>query len=114
MASVLFLSQRPACEDAPEEIFFPNTTAISTKNLQEAKEYCLRCPVSRECIIAALELEPKGVIFKSGIQAGTTPTDRVELQELYQSGKNWEQRWIELFVLRTKRKRKSKIDEWVF
>lgn len=62
--------QRGACVDHPnEEIFHPTN---EQKNDLAAKSVCARCPVSAQCLKAALAM-PQNV---TGIWGGTTTKER--------------------------------------
>lgn len=59
-ASMDWLRQAACKEAADPEIFFP-PPANSRLIIQEAKSYCNRCPVRRECLQHALRTRAKGV-----------------------------------------------------
>lgn len=49
-----------ACIGVPTEVFYPSPKARSDASFAEARSYCDRCPVSRECREAG-QMEPDGV-----------------------------------------------------
>ena len=61
-----------ACLSADPEIFFPvSGTGASTRQIEQARRICARCPVRRECLDWAMS---SGEMH--GIWGGTTPEDR--------------------------------------
>ena len=61
-----------ACLSADPEIFFPvSGTGASTRQIEQARRICARCPVRRECLDWAMN---SGEMH--GIWGGTTPEDR--------------------------------------
>lgn len=70
-----------ACRGADPELFFPEIEGRIWDNdprVQKAKAICRRCPVSTQCLFAAIRDR------EVGIWAGTTPSEREQLRR-------WEQ-----------------------
>lgn len=71
--------QRAACKDAPPDLFFPIASAAHTDQVSEARAYCDRCEVTRECSRLAAALEASGIRVH-GVWAGTTEVQRDALR----------------------------------
>lgn len=60
-----------ACLSAPDpDIFF----SFKLEAIEEAKEYCMRCPVAGECLSAASVFEKRSQVF--GVWGGRTAVER--------------------------------------
>lgn len=69
---------RAACRGADPNLFFAEAgnghMYDSDPRVQEAKSYCRRCPVSNQCLFAAVRDE------EHGVWGGTTPSEREGLR----------------------------------
>ena len=60
-----------ACRDADPDLFFPTATSdVSALQIDQAKQICRTCPVSRPCLRCALDSSA------SGVWGGTTEDER--------------------------------------
>lgn len=76
-----------ACLGADTEIFYPDRGEGKTGPVREAKAYCWRCPVTRECLEAALVEErtaDRKAVF--GVRGGLTAGERLSLHDRYRAG----------------------------
>ena len=64
-----------ACREYPTEIFFGDTRGWSAENKRAIKYVCGGCPVSRECLEAALA-EEQDEPERYGIRGGMTANQR--------------------------------------
>lgn len=62
-----------ACKGADTELFFPVSTSF--RAYSAAAQYCLRCPVWRECLQYALDEN-----IGDGMWGGSTPEHRTEIK----------------------------------
>lgn len=64
-----------ACKDVTDpEVFFPHST--EERRLEQARNYCRRCPIVRDCLAWALTNAEE-----HGVWAGTTPEQRKNLAD---------------------------------
>jgi WhiB family redox-sensing transcriptional regulator len=75
---------RAACQDADPSIFFPNHdrdahNELGTTTYKEAKTYCDRCPVTRECLLFAMKQFPHND-DDYGMWGGLSPKERRKLR----------------------------------
>ena len=71
--------ERAACLGIPSDIMFPcgNTAGISDRFIyREALSYCSKCPVVKQCLSYAMELETDKQAGRWGVWGGTTPRQR--------------------------------------
>ncbi|MGA5820901.1 WhiB family transcriptional regulator [Kitasatospora sp. NPDC094028] len=69
-------------EKADTELFYPvsYSSPEGAAQVEEARGYCLRCPVAAACLRDALDREgSKDAKSRYGIKGGRTPTQRVTL-----------------------------------
>lgn len=67
--------QRAACRGRDTELWFAHESA--TKDIAEAKAYCHRCPVQRECLDDAIDIESRLARYgRWGIRGGLTGAER--------------------------------------
>ncbi|MEW2302068.1 WhiB family transcriptional regulator [Streptomyces sp. NPDC006655] len=65
-----------ACKGEETDLFFPvGESGPAQHQAEEAKSYCRRCPVERQCLQFALELS-----ITDGIWGGLTEKERRKLQ----------------------------------
>ena len=66
-----------ACAGLPEHIFFPDRD----KGANTARAICATCPVRRQCLAWALDVEAgvDGLRGRHGIFGGMTATERAQL-----------------------------------
>lgn len=71
---------RAACLGVGTHVFYPDMVGVGErKAYQDARDYCKKCPVQRECLEQAMEDEitsPR----RYGMFGGLTPKERRELQ----------------------------------
>lgn len=82
-------TQRAECRGAPDpEIFFPLTTIgrvrSSPTNSEPAKEWCKACPVVRQCLEFALDVDAEGVW--GGVYFAASRARRKETQQRVREG----------------------------
>ena len=68
-----------ACLDADPDLFFPvGTTGPALKQIDNAKRICQACPVRKQCLAWALDLDATAGVWggSAGIWGGTTQDER--------------------------------------
>jgi WhiB family redox-sensing transcriptional regulator len=73
-------SDRAACAGMDTEIFYPVSEASDSPGVRRAKFICWGCPVRRECLDDALEVEPAK---DHGVRGGTTAKERRALRKRF-------------------------------
>lgn len=68
---------KAACIGAPTEVFFPEIPSGDIRRIHwaQAKEYCDRCPVTKECLAFVLPFEQQ-VNRRDGYWGNMTPKER--------------------------------------
>lgn len=67
-------SEEAACIGTPDALWFPGRGTAAHAAYATAQWYCNRCPVRRECLQEALDVELPGARY--GMRAGLTPAER--------------------------------------
>jgi WhiB family redox-sensing transcriptional regulator len=71
---------RAACATTQKDVFYPDQIGVpEQKAYREARKICADCPVIRECLDYAMEVETDQA-RRYGMFGGTTPRDRERLQ----------------------------------
>lgn len=65
------------CLDAPMEVFFPHGNG-GEERWNAAKEYCVNCTVTEQCLALAMDLEEHD--DRWGVFGGLTPMERRALR----------------------------------
>lgn len=69
-----------ACRGKGNRIFFSN----SKEDKERAGAMCASCPVPHHCLVFAMVNEPKDLVSRNGIWAGTTASDRHRMATAHQ------------------------------
>lgn len=70
---------RAACLGADDDTFFPDRT--DTAGTDKALRVCATCPVTTQCLTAALAEEGNlAAAYRHGIRGGTTPDQRAHME----------------------------------
>ena len=68
---------RASCRDTSPELFFPiGTTGLALDQIDAAKQVCVECPVSSQCLEFALATNQE-----AGVWGGTTEDERRRLRK---------------------------------
>jgi WhiB family redox-sensing transcriptional regulator len=70
--------EKAACRGVPTEIFFPDNPGGQDSVYNKARDFCLKCEVTQQCLAYALEHET-GQRCRFGVFGGLSPRERSQL-----------------------------------